>query len=389
MTPSTPSNPLPAAPVVPPDAEHALSGVDGRELRLRVWLAGGGRHGGTPTARASVTSDRAGPAAVPGALLPTSTHTAAQPVPPPTGLPTLLLLDGQYLLQTIPDALPGLAAGAPIQVASLGFASSERTVIAPWRARDYTPAAPGPQQCDPRNAAWPCGGADTLLAVLKAQVLPLLQARHGADPARIALFGHSYAGLFALHTWLTAPSPFCHIYAASPSLWWYWPHLRERVARAPATARHTDDTDLPVQAHARTARITPQARAGGRNPIPPSCTSSPATTSPRADGTQPGAPLQRPPLTMLVGSAEQWRPLPAQPGQPRPDGIPTAPLAEEIVDHLHQHHPHARVGLQILPELAHGPMLHASAALCLADFQGQNHHQSKKELNQAVPIRLM
>ncbi|MDO5058255.1 MAG: alpha/beta hydrolase-fold protein [Lautropia sp.] len=335
MNPSTASASHSAVPVVP-TAEHAVTGVDGRALRLRVWLAGSGQHGGAPAAR---TTPSDSPASPPAGL---STARPDTPATGCTGLPALLLLDGQYLLQTIPDALPALRAGAPMLVASLGFASSERAVIAPWRARDYTPAAPGPQQCDPRNAAWPCGGADTLLALLKAQVLPLLQARHGADPARIALFGHSYAGLFALHTWLTAPSPFCHIYAASPSLWWYWPHLRERVARA-----------------------------GGQNPIPPSCTSSPATTSPRADGTQPGAPLHRPPLTMLVGSAEQWRPLPAQPGQPRPDGIPTAPLAEEIVDHLHQHHPHAHVSLQILPELAHGPMLHAGATLCLADFQGR------------------
>src|SRR5690606_38091465 len=164
--------------------EHLLTNPAGREYRLRLWR----------------------PASLKGG----------------TTVPTLLLLDGQYLDDTLASALQDLGP-AQIQIASLGYLVSDRKAIAPWRAYDYTPAAPGPDQCDPRSAAWPCGGATELLHFLAEQVLPLLKQDIPAGP--MSLFGHSYGGLFSLYCRLEAPSLFDRIYAASPSLWWYWPHM--------------------------------------------------------------------------------------------------------------------------------------------------------------------
>lgn len=378
MKPPCPPEHLPADAVA---AEYPVTGVDGRELRLRVWLAGrphapdagtasSGTRGAAHPPGDDADSAHGQPSSgheppLPASVARNATRTAAAPP-----LPALLLLDGQYLLQTIPDSLAGLGKGAPLLVASLGFASSERPVIAPWRARDYTPAAPGAQQCDPRNAAWPCGGADTLLEVLKGQVLPLLQARHGADLTRTALFGHSYAGLFALHTWLTAPNLFCHIYAASPSLWWYWPHLRERLGSTHAPAAMppaVPDPDTACPAHSDRQTPPPGHASGRPGPLGTPGGSETSAVTNMSDT----PPLSiRPPLHILVGADEQWRPLPAEPGLPRPDGIPTAPLAKDFITRLRQHHPLAQARLDILPDLAHGPMLHASAARCLRDFQG-------------------
>lgn len=238
-----------------------------------------------------------------------------QPARPVAGtLPAMLLLDGQWLHEVIDETLEA-SAGPPMLVASLGFGSAEREVIRPWRARDYTPRAPGPEQCDPRVAQWRCGGADELLGLIGRHLVPKLVAEYAADPARCALFGHSYAGLFAIYAWLSQPLVFSRIYAASPSLWWYWPHL---------------------QALARTAFAAPR--------------------------TQPPPALQ-----LLVGGDERWRPLPADPGQPRPPGIPTLGFAREFLTGLAPEAA-AVTSLQVVSGLAHGPMLAWSARCGMQDF---------------------
>lgn len=238
-----------------------------------------------------------------------------KPAPPVDGtLPVMLLLDGQWLHGLIDQTLEA-GTSPPLLVASLGFTSAEREVIRPWRARDYTPLAPGPEQCDPRVPEWRCGGADTLLELIGGHLLPQLVADHHADPTRCALFGHSYAGLFAVYAWPRRPMPFSHIYAASPSLWWYWPYLRTLTAAALAAPR-----------------------------------------------TQP-----LPALQLFVGDAERWRPLPAQPGQPRPAGIPTLGFAREFLATLTPEAA-AASSLQVVPELAHGLMLAWAARHCLQDF---------------------
>lgn len=258
--------------------EHPVTGVDGRDLRLHVWQ----------------------PAATPPAAGP---------------LPALLLLDGQWLQDVIAGTLPTLA-GAPRLVASLGFSSPERAIIRPWRARDYTPHAPGNQQCDPRRPDWPCGGAPELLAVLQQSVLPLLARAHGADPRRTALYGHSYAGLFSIYAWLQQPTLFERIYAASPSLWWYWPHALTLLHGSSAASQ---------------------------------------------------APDTLPPLRLSVGDQERWRPQPAAPGQPRPPGIPTAGFARDFLAAL-QACGIRQASVDIIPNLEHGPMLAWSARTALRDF---------------------
>jgi len=234
--------------------------------------------------------------------------------PSAAALPTLLLLDGQWLHEVIDETLAA-SAGPPLLVASLGFSSAEREVIRPWRARDYTPRAPGPGQCDPRVPQWPCGGADTLLGLIGDRLLPQLVAGHRADPDRCALFGHSYAGLFATFAWLQQPTPFARIYAASPSLWWYWPHM---------------------QALASDALAAPRTQA-------------------------------LPPLQLFVGDEERWRPTPAQADQTRPPGIPTLDFARQFLAGLASDAA-ARTTLQVVPGFAHGPMLAWSARHCLRAF---------------------
>lgn len=269
------SSPAAPAPLAPPAgyalAEHRLDNAAGRQYVLRLWQP-----------------EKAGDA-----------RTRA----------TLLMLDGHWLGQNVSDALARLPAG-DFQVATLGYAVAERPTIAPWRAYDYTPDGPDGRQHDPRTPQWPCGGADATLAFIRHKVLPLLTHERAPAPGRVALFGHSYAGLFSLHCLISAPELFCRIYAASPSLWWYWPHMLSHVP--------------------------PQAR-----PLPP--------------------------LQVLVGEEERMRLQPAQPGQPREPGTPTLPYAQQFVAAL-QAAGHAQTMLQSFPGEAHGPMLACAARHTLADF---------------------
>lgn len=258
--------------------EHALSNVSGREYRLRIWM-------------------------------PTNVSSSA-----PTH--TLLFLDGQWL----DDTLDGAFAAVPqenIQIASLGYRTADRSTIAPWRTYDYTPTGPGGLLCDARKTEWPCGGADALLGFLKSDVLPLLSPTGSYHTGQVALFGHSYAGLFSLYSWLHSPALFSRVYAASPSLWWYWPHMLALLqSRHPG---HELDT------------------------------------------------ANRIPVHMLVGTEERWRPQPGTPGEPREPGVSTVPFAQRFQAALLASG-HDASTLRLFAGQAHGPMLHGAARFATEHF---------------------
>ena len=71
------------------------------------------------------------------------------------------------------------------------------------REKDYTPP-----------------GAAAMRRFIAAELMPSLAQRLPVDQRQQALFGHSYAGLFALQVLLTQPDLFSHYLVASPSLWW-------------------------------------------------------------------------------------------------------------------------------------------------------------------------
>ncbi|NYT57604.1 alpha/beta hydrolase [Alcaligenaceae bacterium] len=259
--------------------EHLLTNDAGREYRLRHWRPAN--------------------------------------VAPETHLPTLLFLDGHWLDDTLSCALDTVDANT-VQIASLGYRLADRSILAPWRAYDYTPAGPQGLLSDPRKAQWPCGGADALLDFLREQVLPLLtHAATAQSPAAVSLFGHSYAGLFSLYSWIKQPAMFNRFYSASPSLWWYWPHMLAALQE-----RHPGEL-LDI---------------GNATPV-----------------------------HMLVGSDERWRPLPAVAGATREFGVSTVPFAQRFHAALRASG-HPDNSLEILPGLAHGPMLHSAVRNTLKHF---------------------
>jgi predicted alpha/beta superfamily hydrolase len=136
--------------------------------------------------------------------------------PPPEGYPVLMILDANAGFATAVDAYRALrwrtTSARPLPALILGLGHpGDAAYDPPARMRDYAPPSgiPGDH---------PGGGA--FLRFIEKALLPELARRYPVDPGRLALFGHSLGGLFALHALFSRPGLFHRLVAASPSLWW-------------------------------------------------------------------------------------------------------------------------------------------------------------------------
>lgn len=146
--------------------------------------------------------------------------------PPAAGYPAIFLLDGNAAIEALDDELLGeLAAAGPPVIVAIGYDTPLRfDVVA--RAYDYTPPLPGEgPQADPLDPTRTNGGAARFLDFIQTRVRPEVAARVPLDASRQGLWGHSYGGLFVLHTLFTQATAFTHYVAASPALWWRDGHL--------------------------------------------------------------------------------------------------------------------------------------------------------------------
>ncbi|WVM94347.1 alpha/beta hydrolase-fold protein [Halopseudomonas pachastrellae] len=82
------------------------------------------------------------------------------------------------------------------------------------RAWDFSPPVP-----EERNTP-PQGGQDELINFLADKLMPAIAERFPVDADQQSLFGHSFGGMFAIHTLYQRPELFNHLVAASPSIWW-------------------------------------------------------------------------------------------------------------------------------------------------------------------------
>lgn len=63
------------------------------------------------------------------------------------------------------------------------------------------------------------GGADSLLAFIRDEVIPFVDGRYRTLPMRV-LAGTSYGGVFVMHAFLSDPGLFDAYLTLSPSMWW-------------------------------------------------------------------------------------------------------------------------------------------------------------------------
>ena len=121
-----------------------------------------------------------------------------------------------------------MGAGTIEDLILVGIGYAHGTTGALSRALDYTPT---------RNPANPnaTGGAAVYLQFLERELLPDIEQRYRADPARRALAGHSYGGLFGAYALFARPALFRYYILSSPSFWFHR-HSMWQTERAYAAA---------------------------------------------------------------------------------------------------------------------------------------------------------
>lgn len=137
---------------------------------------------------------------------------------PAAGFPVIYLLDGannfstMLEVQRVQSRRPDATGVTPAVVVGIGFPSDAPLDMA-RRTYEFTPSVAG-------SAPPGSGGADEFLRFIEEDLKPAIERDLAIDRRRQTLFGHSYGGLFVLHTLFTRPESFQTYVAASPSIWW-------------------------------------------------------------------------------------------------------------------------------------------------------------------------
>lgn len=138
------------------------------------------------------------------------------------GYPVAFLLDGDVSFIYAQQAAIRLISRkviAPVIIVAIDFAKENNHLSRfDLRTRDYTPTSY--EDAYFKNNKQFSGGADKFLMFIQQELTPFLAKRYSINMANQALYGHSYGGLFVLHTLATSPTSFHYYYAASPSIWW-------------------------------------------------------------------------------------------------------------------------------------------------------------------------
>lgn len=127
--------------------------------------------------------------------------------------PVLFLLDGETHFQYASGIVRFLAGNGKIpKLILVGIASGDYA----RRTRDLTP--PSSNEIDNRFSPGN-GGADAFLSFVAGELIPFVDRTYRTRPYRL-LAGHSFGGLFAIHTLITRPGLFNGFIVADPSLYW-------------------------------------------------------------------------------------------------------------------------------------------------------------------------
>ena len=162
--------------------------------------------------------------------------------------PVLYVLDGQWdfkLLMSIQGGLLYDRFVPEAMVVGVTYSGPNPDYNA-LRAADYTTAA---VRSTPGS-----GGAPRFLAFLRNALIPFVEANYRADPARRALMGSSFGGLFTLYALFSDPTLFAGYVAGSPSV-----TFAGRAAFAQEAAFAASHRDLPVRLFIAVGELEPLA----------------------------------------------------------------------------------------------------------------------------------
>lgn len=139
--------------------------------------------------------------------------------------PVLYMTDGDRQIGHTAAVVDFLAReGRMPEVIIVGINNTDRT-------RDLTPTkveamAGGNGQSFPVPTS---GGADRFLDFISTEVIPHVEKNYRTQPYRV-FAGHSFGGLFAMHTFFTRPALFNGVIAVSPTLTWDERYVYKRAS---------------------------------------------------------------------------------------------------------------------------------------------------------------
>lgn len=142
---------------------------------------------------------------------------------PPEGWPVVYHTDGENSFAVLVAAVEGQSRrNRPAVVVGIDHPETDPLIRRQRRTYDLTTTADDAwlQAEATPFANLRTGGCDEFREFLLEELKPEIQHRFSIDKNRETLFGHSFGGLFTLHSCLTHPSSFDAFVASSPSLWW-------------------------------------------------------------------------------------------------------------------------------------------------------------------------
>jgi predicted alpha/beta superfamily hydrolase len=137
--------------------------------------------------------------------------------------PVLYMTDGGAQLPHTAATAEFLARNGRIpELIVVGINNTDRT-------RDLTPTRVVDQTFEGRPFHFPTsGGADRFLSFIETEVIPEIEKRYRTQPYRV-FAGHSFGGLFALHSLFSKPKLFNAWIAVSPTLIWDGDYIERRA----------------------------------------------------------------------------------------------------------------------------------------------------------------
>lgn len=142
---------------------------------------------------------------------------------PPGGFPVIYHMDPYGSFATFVESLnvrarrTASSGVVPAVVVGIGYPTDDwtdrarRTYDLTLSAKDYDWSGPAPMPA--------LGGADVFLSFLEKDLMPVIERDFKINKDRRTLMGHSFGGLFTLHTLFTRPDLFQTYVAGSPSIW--------------------------------------------------------------------------------------------------------------------------------------------------------------------------
>ncbi len=169
---------------------------------------------------------------------------------PDRNYPVVYIIDGEVLLPTVTNVHEFYYGGFMPEMILVGISNAHH------RTRDLTPSTITTKYGMPFNQE--NGKADQFLQFLKEELMPHIAKQYRTTSYR-TLIGHSYGGLFAMHTLIHHPELFTNYIAIDPSLNWDSQKLLHQAKTALATKNYKNKglyLSLGGQLHMQNPNIT-------------------------------------------------------------------------------------------------------------------------------------